>query len=202
MNLLTLYNDLAQQYGSSTGEMVFTFSDKGSMHSYIEFYEKYFKTKQKSVSLLEVGLMTGGSLHMWQQWFKKYTLVGVDISPTWNAPRPFQHALEIDSNIVLMFGTDSKSPTLAENLSRYNFDFVIDDGDHSCKSQMDTFSNLWRTVSPGGTYFIEDVVGSTQIEILQKFLTDFKDIANVEHYKGFKNGRADDQILAVTKESK
>ena len=72
MSLSQLYNDLAKRYGSPTGEMVFTFSDKGSMHSYIEFYERYFSSKRDSVRLLEIGMMTGGSLHLWQKYFSQY----------------------------------------------------------------------------------------------------------------------------------
>lgn len=203
MNLTEIYKKLSDKYGSQTGEMVFTFSDKGSMHSYIEFYEKYFEPKRDNVTLLEIGLMTGGSMHLWQRYFKKYQLVGMDISPTWNQPRDFQSLIENDPNISLLFEVNSRDKNIPDAAKSKSFDFIIDDGDHSVLSQMETFENYYPLLADTGVYFIEDVVGTVQVEILKKFLDgygqkyqqDFK----VVHYQGYKNQRADDQIVAVTK---
>jgi hypothetical protein len=203
MNLKQLYNTLADQYGSKTGEMVFTFSDKGSMHSYVEFYEKYFEPRRNKVSLLEIGMMTGGSMHLWQKYFQEYYLVGVDISPTWNQTRDFQHELESDSNITLLFEINSRNKQLHDAVKSQKFDFIIDDGDHSVLAQIDTFENYWPLTADQGTYFIEDVVGPTQAEALKKFLTEYSNkhqqVLKIDHYQGLKNGRADDQIIAVTR---
>jgi hypothetical protein len=204
MNLRQLYDDLAQRHGSRTGEMVFTFSDKGSMHSYIEFYENYFQHKRDSVTLLEIGMMTGGSLHLWQKYFERYQLVGMDISPSWNAKRDFQQELEKDSNITLLFGINSRSSAVPELVRDLRFDFIIDDGDHSAMAQMETFENYWPLTAESGTYFIEDVIGPVQIESLRKFLDQYQQKHSValrlDHYRGFKNSRADDQILAISRE--
>ena len=204
MNLQQLYDDLVDLYGSRTGEMVFTFSDKGSMHSYIEFYETYFQTKRASVSLLEIGMMTGGSLHLWQKYFAQYQLVGMDISPCWNAQRHFQQDLENDPNITLIFGSNSRDTVLPDAVQGRCFDFIIDDGDHSVLAQMETFENYWPLVSESGTYFIEDVIGPVQIESLKNFLAQYQQkhavSFKIDHYRGFKNNRADDQILAISRE--
>lgn len=203
MNLRQLYDSLADLYGSKTGEMVFTFSDKGSMHSYIEFYESYFQDKKNDVSLLEIGMMTGGSLHLWQRYFDRYRLVGMDISRSWNSLREFQAELEDDPDITLLFGINSRDPALPDSVSGKRFDFIIDDGDHSVEAQMDTFRNYWPLTADTGTYFIEDVIGPKQIDALKDFLQEYSEDYDVtlkmEHYQGFKNNRADDQILAVSK---
>jgi len=203
MSLVELYQELADRYGSKIGEMVFTFSDKGSMHSYIEFYESYFQHRRDSVSLLEIGMMTGGSLHLWQRYFSQYRLIGMDISSGWNALRDFQAELENDPDITLLFGINSRDPTLPDSVSGKRFDFIIDDGDHSVEAQMDTFRNYWPLTADTGTYFIEDVVGPKQIDVLKDFLQEYSEDHDVtlkmEHYQGFKNNRADDQILAVTR---
>ncbi len=203
MSLQQLYQKLAKKYGSSRGEMVFTFSDKGSVHSYIEFYEQYFVSKKSNVSLLEIGMMTGGSMYMWQQYFDQYCLVGMDISPAWNTQKEFQSSLITDPNITLLFGVNSRDSNLPHQVKNQKFDFVIDDGDHSALAQMETFENYWPTVAENGVYFIEDVVGPIQIEILKNFLAEYSSIHSValdiEHYQGFKNRRADDQILAISR---
>lgn len=203
MKLTELYNTLADQHGSKTGEMVFTFSDKGSMHSYVEFYERYFEPRRDHVSLLEIGMMTGGSMHMWQRYFKKYQLVGIDLSPGWNQPRDFQAEVEADPDITLLFEINSRNKEIPNAVASKSFDFIIDDGDHSVLAQMDTFENYWPVLAPQGTYFIEDVVGVTQADALKKFLTEYSNkhqqVLKIDHYQGLKNGRADDQIIAVTR---
>jgi len=203
MTLQEIYQSMANQYGSATGEMVFTFSDKGSMHSYIDFYESFFKIKRNRASLLEIGMMTGGSLHLWQTYFEDYDLVGMDISAHWNQSRPFQSILESDPKVTLLFGVNSRNKPVPDELQQRQFDFVIDDGDHSVMAQIETFENYWPMVGLGGTYFIEDVIGAVQIETLQNFLAQYQQQHDqqfrIEHYRGFKNRRADDQILAVTR---
>jgi hypothetical protein len=204
MSLIELYNTLANQHGSKTEEMIFTFSDKGSMHSYIEFYEQYFEPRREHVSLLEIGIMTGGSMHLWQRYFKKYQLVGIDLSPSWNQLRNFQAEVENDPNITLLFEINSRNKQIPEEVKSMSFDFIIDDGDHSVLAQMDTFENYWPVLADQGTYFIEDVVGVTQAEALKNFLTEYSNkhqqVLKIDHYQGLKNGRADDQILAISKE--
>jgi hypothetical protein len=203
MTLTELYNKLADQHGNKTEEMVFTFSDKGSTHSYVEFYERYFEPQRDHASLLEIGMMTGGSMHLWQRYFKKYQLVGIDISPTWSQPRDFQAEVENDPNIALLFEINSRSPEIPDILKLMKFDFVIDDGDHSVLAQIDTFENYWPVVADQGTYFIEDVVEINQAEILKQFLAEYSEThqqtLKIDHYQGLKNRRADDQIIAVTR---
>lgn len=204
MQLSELYQTLADQYGDKHGEMVFTFSDKGAMHSYIEFYEKYFQAKRNNVKLLEIGLMTGGSMHMWQKYFDQYDLVGLDISPGWNQARPFQKEIEDDKNVTILFNVNSQDVNcVPAEVKDRKFDFVIDDGDHSVRGQLETFKTYWPFVEVGGTYFIEDVIGPEQINTIANFLKNYceehKQEVAIEHYRGLKNGRADDQIVAITR---
>ena len=73
MTLRELYNQLNEKYGRiNARDTVDVFTDKGSVHTYIEFYESYFEPFQKKVSLLEIGLMTGGSLYLWKNYFTKF----------------------------------------------------------------------------------------------------------------------------------
>jgi len=202
MNLIELYKQLSNKYGNKNKEMVFTFSDKGSVHSYIEFYERYFEAKQDCVALLEIGMMTGGSMHLWQKYFTKYSLVGLDLSPTWNQPRPFQTEIEQDPDITLIFNCNScvGVPTEIQNKK---FDFVIDDGDHAWCSQIDTFINYWTLVQEQGIYFIEDIIGPEEIIKLTNRINEhcalLGDSIAVDHHRGSNTDRADDQILYIRK---
>lgn len=200
--LQQIYQRYADEYGDKQGEMVFTFSDKGAMHSYIDFYESYFAKKRDHAKLLEIGMMTGGSMLLWQTYFDRYQLTGIDLSPSWNQARPFQPKLESDDNIKLMFGINSVKGVPDELLAE-KFDFIIDDGDHAVTSQIETFQNYYPLLSPGGTYFIEDIIGENELAALRKFILNYRETNyldfTIRHHAGFKNGRRDDQILAITR---
>jgi hypothetical protein len=202
--LTETYNELFEKYGEfePNGESWLSYSDKGTNHSYIGFYEKYFEKKQKNASLLEIGVMTGGSMHVWQNYFKDYTLVGVDINTDWHGKKAYTAELDADENLKMHWNVNSRAPFANFCLGHDKFDFVIDDGDHSVLAQQETFVNFWPVVAQGGTYFIEDVIGETQMQILTKWLQKILALQEVkiELYAGLKNNRQDDRIIAVTKQ--
>ena len=202
MTLRELYNQLNEKYGRiNARDTVDVFTDKGSVHTYIEFYESYFKPFQKKVSLLEIGLMTGGSLYLWKNYFTKFKLVGLDITKTWSSARPFQAEVENDPDIKLCFGIDSTDTVEIPNLNDQKFDFIIDDGNHRRASQLATFTNYYPMLETGGTYFIEDIEGDMGelFTIIEKLGILSNDEYRITIYVGDVQKRKDDQILAITK---
>jgi len=189
---------VAEHAADATGEIVTTFSDKGRMHSYIEYYEKYFEPRRHDpVQLLEIGVMTGGSLLMWQRYFSDVMLAGIDLRDGFNQALPFQ------DEILCMWrwGVDSTDPAQVPALGKY--DFIIDDGAHDAQSQISTFKNYWPHVADGGTYFIEDIEDDASMQNITMFMLGY--LHNQPHHKDYYRGfahRADDRILAITKEMK
>jgi len=196
--LRAIYDTLVAEHAANTsGEMVTTFSDKGTMHSYIEYYERHFEPHRALASVLEIGVMTGGSMLLWQHYFDSVFLTGVDLRQGFNQPLPFQDEL---TWAVWHWGVDSTNPDHVPDLKQHQF--VIDDGAHDLESQIKTLKNYWRFVQPGGTYFIEDIENDANTEALRKFISDWvKEPHTVDYYRGFEH-RADDRILAITKERK
>lgn len=196
--LRAIYDTLVAEHAANTqGEMVTTFSDKGTMHSYIEYYERHFEPHRALASVLEIGVMTGGSMLLWQHYFDSVFLTGVDLRNGFNQPLPFQDEL---TWAVWHWGVDSTNPDHVPDLKQHQF--VIDDGAHDLESQIKTLKNYWRFVQPGGTYFIEDIENDANTEALRKFISDWvKEPHTVDYYRGFAH-RADDRILAITKERK
>lgn len=195
MNLTELYNQLSAQYGDpQSGEQVHAFSDKGNPHSYIDYYESQFEPLRERARILEIGIKTGGSLLMWSRYFESYRIVGVDLSPTWSAPRPFQSELESNARIELVFGQDSTKPIKLEGV----FDFVIDDGAHDMETQWLTFLNCWDLVAPGGTYYIEDIESNhNSHELTRRLKRHLTNTADVQRWLGHVHRRADDQIIQI-----
>ena len=193
--LREIYTELVVAHAvNTTGEMVTTFSDKGTMHSYIEYYEKWFEPRRHDpVLLMEIGVMTGGSLLMWQQYFDDVLLTGIDLRSGFNQTLPFQK----DIMCMWRWNVDSTDPVKVPALGKY--DFVIDDGAHDLESQIQTLKNYWQFVAPGGTYFIEDIEDDLATEALRKFIAAWiAEPHTMDYYRGHAH-RADDRILAITK---
>ena len=197
--LRQIYNDLIAEHATNiAGEMVTSFSDKGTMHSYIEYYERWFEPRRHTpVQLLEIGVMTGGSMLLWQHYFNDVLLAGIDLRQGFNQALPFQ------DEILCMWrwSVDSTDPAQVPALGQY--DFVIDDGAHDAASQIATFQNYWPHVAPGGTYFIEDIENDSSLQTITQFLLGWQQFHphTTDYYRGFAH-RQDDRILAITKESK
>jgi predicted O-methyltransferase YrrM len=195
MKLTEIYQQLAAQYGDPAGgEQVHAFSDKGNPHSYIEFYESQFEPLRDRARILEIGVKTGGSLLLWSRYFETYRIVGVDLSPTWSAVRPFQAELEANPAVELIWSQDSTQPFAVEG----NFDFVIDDGAHDIDTQWRTFLNCWHLVAPGGSYYIEDIESNhNSHELVRRLKRELTDTATVTRFLGHVHRRADDQIIQI-----
>lgn len=195
MTLLETYENLLKELDiPSGGEMVYRFCDKGHNHTYLPFYERYFKPYQKSAAIIEIGVMTGGSLLLWQRWFDSVRLTGVDLRPGYNETYAWQQEIQARH----CWQTDTTDAKYIPNLPFA--DFVIDDGLHTLEGQWATFQNYWKFVKSGGTYFIEDIESAHNARELESRIQDrLGDLVTIEHYRGRVNERADDQILAITR---
>lgn len=121
-------------------------SDKGPLkHNYTDHYENLLERYRHSdCSLLEIGVANGSSLKMWSRFLKSSYIHGVDIDPA------CRELCAEWLNIKIHIG-DAKSIEFDRK-----FDVIIDDGSHISKDIYKNFINLWRFVSPGGMYIVED----------------------------------------------
>ena len=194
-----LYSDLIDHYQIQTGgEIVESFCDKGTVHSYIDYYEREFKPARMYCRMLEIGLMTGASMKLWTEYFFTYELAGIDLRGGWNDTKPWQADLESDPKVELHFGIDSTRDIV--NFEE-PFHIILDDGAHDWASQLKTFCNYWPQLKEGGIYYIEDVENAPSLELLKQGIARHcvgQTIA-FDEYHGHLNGRLDDQILAIKK---
>lgn len=199
-DLRGLYQAMIDHYQISTeGEIVTGFSDKGTVHSYIDFYDQQFRPIRMAVRLLEIGVMTGASLKLWTEFFAVYDLAGIDLRPGWNDPQPWQTDLENDPGVELHFGIDSTRQQVEFDQP---FNIIIDDGAHDWQSQMLTFRNYWPQLAINGVYFIEDVEDQRSMDLLSRAIPTWlgpDQRIGMSQYRGHLHGRADDQILIVKK---
>ena len=193
MTLLETYENLLEELAIPLGgEMVFRFCDKGHNHSYLPFYQGYFEPRKSQASIIEIGVMTGGSLLLWQRWFDSVKTTGIDLRAGYNETFAWQAEIAADYH----WSTDTTDAKFIPNLAPV--DFVIDDGLHTLEGQWSTFQNYWRFVRPGGTYFIEDIETQLNADLLTDRITQrLGNSVEIQHYRG--HTREDDQILAITR---
>jgi hypothetical protein len=132
-------------------------SDKWAiLHWYTQHYEQHFaRFRLEPVRLLEIGIggyqfadWGGESLRMWQRYFHRGLVYGLDIfdKPGVKGPR-----------IRTIQGDQNDPEFLAELGHRFGpFDIIIDDGGHVNEHVKTSFRCLFPFVRLGGLYVVED----------------------------------------------
>lgn len=141
-------NDLAARCGS----------DKwGGLHWYTPHYTNHFSPlRYDPVKVLEIGIggykyasCGGESLYMWQHFFPRGLVYGLDIYPKPGVRGPRIRTIQGSQN----------DPSFLRSLAAEfgPFDIVIDDGSHINEHVRTSFEELFGSVRPGGYYVIEDL---------------------------------------------
>ncbi len=149
---------LAEIFAKYRGEDCRSGCDKGSVHSYIDVYETLFSAaRAKAKTVVEIGIMTGHSLRMWEEYFAGAAVYGID-----TCDRPLNGMADLrpmiaegGHNIVLGDATDARA--MHHAFGQTAFDVIIEDASHNIAQQLDIYSVFKRRLAPGGIYVIEDV---------------------------------------------
>jgi len=158
---------------------------------YFWVYEKHFAhLRDKEFKMLEIGVLNGGSLEMWRNYFPKAKIVGIDINPDCR-----DHE-QVDKNIFVRIGDQSNEEFLQSLIDEFGeFDLILDDGSHHVDHVNRTFQYLYPNLKDGGIYFIEDTHaaywsshgGSINVsESINNVAKDMIDSINADHARGQK----------------
>jgi predicted O-methyltransferase YrrM len=124
------------------------------MH-YFEIYERHFhQFRGKDMTMLEFGVLHGGSLQMWKHYFGPGAkITGADINP---------RCAELAEERIDIIIADQENRESLKNIvaTRPQFDIILDDGGHTMTQQITTFQELWFHLKDGGVYLCEDVMTS------------------------------------------
>ena len=118
---------------------------------YLDIYEKLFiPFKDKEIKLLELGVMYGGSLQLFKQYFEKGHIYGIDI---------YEECLKYEEpRISINIGSSNDEKFLkAFGESNGKFDIIIDDASHRMRHQINAFETLFPFLNNNGIFVIEDV---------------------------------------------
>lgn len=152
MNKLT---KIANNIGTDKG------TNYGESHSFTEFYYDYFKQLKESgekINILEIGIYTGASLMMYNEFFEgNCNIYGIDIDLSLithfqesNVPQNF-YIYRLDAN------DKDQIDWFLQDIGDVKFDFILDDASHLFEHQYHTFLYLYKSLKPNGKYILEDL---------------------------------------------
>ncbi|ESQ86744.1 hypothetical protein ABAC460_22095 [Asticcacaulis sp. AC460] len=132
-------------------------TDKASGHSYTQHYQHHFADlRDRAVNLLEIGIggegdeqAGGNSLRMWQDYFAKGRIAGLDIVAKPNVKGERIHTYQGSQADPVIIGK------MVSDLNGGRFDIIIDDGSHRSEHVIASFYMLFQHLAEGGWYVIE-----------------------------------------------
>ena len=122
-----------------------------SHHNYVDLYDTFFAPlRSRAERVLEIGVLAGESVRMWEAYFPRAAIFGIDIDD----------ASQYQTERIRTFMADQAN---REQLTGFidehgsGFDIVIDDGGHSMEQQQVSFGFFFPHLRSRGIYIIEDI---------------------------------------------
>lgn len=131
-------------------------TDKSTVHqfngrTFLDIYEKYFQDYvDKNIVFLEIGILNGSSLKVWDEFFTNSKIIGLDINPS---KKQYEN-----NNIEIFIGSQDDENLKNEIINKYSdgFDIILDDGSHINSLTLSSFNLYFPKLKKGGLYIIED----------------------------------------------
>jgi hypothetical protein len=134
-----------------------TYTDKAYFHNFTSVYERFLFDKRDAIQqMIEVGVLRGSSIQMWERYLPNAKILGLDVNPVYFSERQFGPRV----TLTVCDATreeDLQNVLKGKEIAPGSVDLIIDDGSHIVSHQVRTMSSLWKYVKPGGLYIIEDM---------------------------------------------
>ena len=126
-------------------------SDKDSL-GYADIYERLFDRNWKRI--LEFGVLHGGSLRAWKEWFPGASIHGVDN----NQEMDVLSRVGEEEGFRLHFGDVRDEKFMEKLVANVGVvDLLIEDSRHASDGQRNVFDFFKNSIAPGGLLVIEDI---------------------------------------------
>jgi hypothetical protein len=125
--------------------------------NFFSIYEKEFaEFKNKKINFLEIGVLHGGSLEMWKNFFLKAKIYGADINHRSLGAKGREGRIDKD-NFKIFIG-DQRSKIFWSKIKKKigEIDILIDDGGHTNEQNINTIINALPLMSNKSKIIIED----------------------------------------------
>jgi hypothetical protein len=126
-------------------------TDKGSDYL-IRYEELLAPLREQSVKILELGVLRGGSLLLWRDYFPRALVAGLDAEPV---------TLRDETDRIRLYQGRQEDTLLLDRIGREvapeGFDLIVDDASHVAALARASFWHLFvHHLRSGGLYAIED----------------------------------------------
>ena len=125
--------------------------------SYFQVYSDLFDSyRGKKIIFVEIGILNGGSLFMWRDYFgKDARIIGIDLNP---------EALKWEDDGFEIYIGNQADPEFWDGLFSKigNVDIILDDGGHTNEQQIVTVKKSIPMINDGGLIVVEDTHASYQ----------------------------------------
>jgi hypothetical protein len=141
-------------------------TDKNTTHSYLPLYQQLLVDKKNTAkNVLEIGILSGGSIKLWSDFFTNADVYGLDlihIDDVWEG---------IKNNPKIKFHTSTDAYNEEFFITNFlnkniKFDFMLDDGPHSLESMKQFIKLYSQIMTDDGILIIEDLQGWDWVDML------------------------------------
>lgn len=124
-------------------DLAFMYNTDKHSHGYMDFYEKHLPKNPRK--LLEIGVLHGRSIQMWQKHFPDCEIHGLDLFEADPIP---------DIPGVKFWKGNQCDQYVLEQIRREHYDCIVEDASHNCVNHWVT---LFSLIGSCDYYFIEDL---------------------------------------------
>jgi predicted O-methyltransferase YrrM len=197
--------EIGKKYDTDKSSQRYNVSDSRHCHPYTLFYESIFKKKKnENLKVAELGILYGGSLLMWKEYFTNSEIYG------------FEYNNDLINNFKQNFNNDritlsnidvTNKNSIVKVFSELNelYDIIIEDTTHQFEDQIRVIENVYQYLKPGGILIIEDIFKSSNendyINRLTPILEHFQDYYFIEldHNNRNSTGWNNDKLFILIK---
>lgn len=154
------YQNNFDNYQITVNGTILYCTDKGGHHNYVNrIYNNIFDIKNRfdKITLVEIGVFTGHSLKLWNDWFTNGNIIGIEKNKNEGG---YQSDGFNELNAIYDFNViwkDAYVETTVDMFDDNSIDFLIEDGSHELEHQLFTVKKWLPKLKSGGILVIEDI---------------------------------------------
>jgi len=198
--------ELGRMYDTDKSSQRANVTNTRHCHPYTLFYNSLFETKrEEQLNIAELGILEGGSLLMWRDYFPNSTIHGFDFNVDFL--NKFKSKYN-DKTRIILNQINVKDGNNIKNVF-YNigkqFDVIIEDTTHQFEDQIRVIQNIYPYLKPGGILIIEDIFKKYKekdyYKYLRNILVHFQDsyFVSLEHKNRNSTGWDNDKLFILVK---
>jgi len=174
-------------------------------HPYTLFYDGLFRDKKnENLKIAELGILDGGSLLMWREYFTNAEIYGFEYDE--KLIHNFKSKFNNDRITLIDIDVRSKD-SIIKGFEELNtlYDVIIEDTTHQFEDQIRVIENAYQYLKPGGMLIIEDIFKryneSDYINRLTPILQEFQNYYFIEldHVNRNSTGWDNDKLFILVK---